>query len=246
MPRIARADRPGSWNHITSRAIARRTLFERRENFRLFLAALACAVRSGEIEVHAFYLMGTHYHLLIRSLRGELGNAMRRIQLAYSRWFNRSRRRDGSLVRCRYSSILVGARRDPVVSARTDSIHRRQSVSRRNRRPPCRIRLRKRSLLRKNLGTTVAGAELDRKTRHAGNRRTAGVGKCVRVDLMPYSETKAPAIRSGSRARTRLRGDDQGTMVICSTVEERNPPVIPLELLESDCTYTSRPMKAGL
>lgn len=107
MPRIARADRPGSWHHVTNRAIARRTLFERREDFRLFIAALACGVRRGEIEVHAFCLMGTHYHLLLRSLRGELGNAMRRVQLAYSRWFNRSRRRDGSLVRGRYSSMPV-------------------------------------------------------------------------------------------------------------------------------------------
>ena len=85
MPRIARADRPGFWHHVTNRAIARRTLFERREDFRVFIAALACAVRRGEIEVHAFCLMGTHYHLLVRSLLGELGSAMRRIQLVYSR-----------------------------------------------------------------------------------------------------------------------------------------------------------------
>ena len=107
MPRIARADWPGSWHHVMNRAIARRTLFERREDFRYFIAAVACAVRRGEIELHAFCLMGTHYHLLLRSLLGELGSAMQRIQLAYSRWFNRSRRRDGSLVRGRFSSKPV-------------------------------------------------------------------------------------------------------------------------------------------
>ena len=82
-------------------------MFERRSDFRFFCAQLASSVRRGDIEVHAFCLMGTHYHLLVRSPVGELGSAMKRIQLAYSRWFNRSRRRDGSLVRGRYFSKPV-------------------------------------------------------------------------------------------------------------------------------------------
>ncbi len=38
--------------------------------------------------------MTTHFHLLVRSLRGTISEAMRRITNAYVRWFNRSRRRD--------------------------------------------------------------------------------------------------------------------------------------------------------
>lgn len=107
MPRTPRHDEPGSWHHVYNRAIARRTLFERYEDRRLFLAQLARAVHRGEIEVHAYCLMGTHYHLLVRSMDSRLAEAMHRIQLTYSRWFNRSRRRDGSLVRGRYGSKLV-------------------------------------------------------------------------------------------------------------------------------------------
>jgi len=107
MARIAREDQPGSWHHVFNRAIARRTLFERRADYRFFLANLARAVRRGEIEVHAYALMGTHYHLLLRSPEGRMSEAMQRIQLAYSRWFNRSRRRDGSLVRGRFGSRVV-------------------------------------------------------------------------------------------------------------------------------------------
>lgn len=107
MPRHPRADLPGTWHHVMNRGIARRTLFERRDDFRFFLAQLARAVRRGEIEVHAFCLMATHYHLLLRSPRGELASAMHSVQLAYSRRFNRSRRRDGTLVRGRYTSKLV-------------------------------------------------------------------------------------------------------------------------------------------
>ena len=107
MPRAPREDSPGSWHHVINRAIARRTLLERREDFRFFLAQLARSVHRGEVEVHAFSLMGTHYHLLLRCPDGDLGKAMQRIQLAYSRWFNRSRKRDGSLVRGRYFSKRV-------------------------------------------------------------------------------------------------------------------------------------------
>ena len=107
MPRISRQDEPGQWHHVFNRAVARRTLFERREDYRFFLANLARAVHRREIEVHAYCLMGTHYHLLVRSPQGKLADAMQRIQLAYSRWFNRSRRRDGSLVRGRYGSRPV-------------------------------------------------------------------------------------------------------------------------------------------
>jgi REP element-mobilizing transposase RayT len=107
MPRLSRQDEPGRWHHVFNRAIARRTLFERREDYRFFLASLARAVHRGEIEVHAYCLMGTHYHLLLRSPEGRLAEAMHRVQLAYSRWFNRSRRRDGSLVRGRYGSKPV-------------------------------------------------------------------------------------------------------------------------------------------
>ena len=74
---------------------------------RLFLAGLARRVRAGVIEVHAYCLMGTHYHLLVRSPEGRLAEAMQSIQLGYSRYFNRSRKRDGSLVRGRYRSKPV-------------------------------------------------------------------------------------------------------------------------------------------
>jgi REP element-mobilizing transposase RayT len=90
-----------------NRAIGRRTAFETQADLRYFLAQLAREVRAGRIEIHAFCVLGTHYHLLARSPRGELAEAMRRVQNAYVRWFNRTRRRDGPLFRGRYLSRLV-------------------------------------------------------------------------------------------------------------------------------------------
>lgn len=90
-----------------NRGIARRTLFENSADIRYFLAQLAWAVHRGEIEIHAYSILTTHYHLLVRSPTGQLGHVMQQVQTKYSRRFNRGRRRDGSLVRGRYRSKPV-------------------------------------------------------------------------------------------------------------------------------------------
>ena len=107
MPRRPRHDAPDTWHHVMNRGIARRTLFETDEDRRFFLSLVAREVRAGRIEVHAFCLLLTHFHLLIRSVTGQLSEAMRRIQNRYSRWFNRTRKRDGPLVKGRFLSCLV-------------------------------------------------------------------------------------------------------------------------------------------
>lgn len=92
-------------------------MFERRQDVRFFLSRVARMVHVGLIELHAYSLLTTHFHLLVRSCTGELAQAMQRIQGEYSRSFNRNRRRDGSLVRGRYTAKLVDsvAYRDNVV-----------------------------------------------------------------------------------------------------------------------------------
>ena len=107
MARAIRSDYPGADHHAMNRGIARRTMFDNREDRRVFAEQLEAATERGEIEVHALVLMNTHYHMLVRSPKGELSSAMQRIQTEYSRWFNRTRKRDGSLVRARYRSKLV-------------------------------------------------------------------------------------------------------------------------------------------
>lgn len=92
---------------MVNRAIAKRPYFETRSDKRYFLSRLAREVRAQRIEVHAFCLLTTHFHLLVRSPSGELSEAMRRAQCAYSRHFNRRRRRDGPLIRARYFSKRI-------------------------------------------------------------------------------------------------------------------------------------------
>ncbi len=107
MPRAPREDEPGSWHHVMNRGVARRTMFEGDRDVRYLLAWVARMVQAGRIEVHAFVVMMTHFHFLVRSPLGELSWAMMRIQTEFARWFNRSRRRDGPLHRGRFRSKRV-------------------------------------------------------------------------------------------------------------------------------------------
>ncbi len=92
-----------------NRGIARRPVFEGRADVRRFLALVARAIRRREIEVHAYSVLTTHYHLLVRSPQGLLSEGMRRVQNEYVRWFNRRRRRDGPLFRGRFHSKPVAS-----------------------------------------------------------------------------------------------------------------------------------------
>lgn len=107
MTRRPRCDAPGSWHHVVNRGLARRTVFEDRAGVRYFLAQLARVARKGDLEIHAFVCMATHFHLLVRSPREQLSESMRRVQNSFVRWFNRRHRRDGPLFRGRFLSKPV-------------------------------------------------------------------------------------------------------------------------------------------
>jgi hypothetical protein len=93
-----------------NRGLSRRPLFDLPSDKRRFLALLACAVRSGRIRVHCFCLMDTHYHLVVESLDGKLSATMGWLQSRHGAHYNRTRGRDGPLVRGRFKSIPVNSR----------------------------------------------------------------------------------------------------------------------------------------
>jgi REP element-mobilizing transposase RayT len=107
MPRRRRVVEPDSWHHVSNRSIARRPLFETARDVRYFLSRLAREVRRGRIEVHAYSVMTTHFHMLVRCPAGELSDSMQWTQDLYARRFNRARFRDGPLFRGRFRSSAV-------------------------------------------------------------------------------------------------------------------------------------------
>lgn len=85
----------GAWFHVTHRAVGRRPLFPEREDVQAYMELLAEQVRLGQLEVHAFSLLTTHLHLLVRARPAGLSEALRRAGAVYARRLNRRLRRVG-------------------------------------------------------------------------------------------------------------------------------------------------------
>ncbi|MBI1851934.1 MAG: transposase [Planctomycetes bacterium] len=107
MARRQRFDVPGSMHHITNRGLARRPIFQSRDDIRFFLACLAQVVRRGEIEIFAYSILTTHFHLFVRCLVEGLARPLGWVLNQYVRRYNRRVRRDGPLFRSRYRSTPV-------------------------------------------------------------------------------------------------------------------------------------------
>jgi len=72
-----------------------------------FLSILADTSERFDLVVHAYCLMGNHYHLLVSTPNGNLQRAMRHLGGVYTQFYNRSNGTDGALFRGRYKAILV-------------------------------------------------------------------------------------------------------------------------------------------
>ena len=107
MPRKRRIDYPGAWHHVMHRGARREPIFRREEHCVWFLSYLAKVVQCCGLEVHAYALMPNHYHLLVRSVEGDLAECMRRLNGPYTQWLNRRYGWDGPVFRGRYRAQMV-------------------------------------------------------------------------------------------------------------------------------------------
>jgi putative transposase len=62
-----------------------------------------------DVALHAYVLMGNHYHLMAETRRANLSRWMHWLTTAYTVYFNRRHRRAGHLFQSRYKSIVVEA-----------------------------------------------------------------------------------------------------------------------------------------
>ena len=96
-----------AYYHVMNRGAGRRQIFHGREDREIFLQTLGEACHQFHVEIHAYCLMGNHYHLLIKTPQANLSRAMRHINGVYTQRYNRLNKTDGSLFRGRYKAILV-------------------------------------------------------------------------------------------------------------------------------------------
>jgi len=107
MPRPLRIEYPGCFYHVLSKGNDGRAIFQIDRDYKRFLELLGEFCDRFEIDLWSYVLMGNHYHLLLKTMRGNLSAAMQWLGTAYSTWFNRRHERSGHLFQGRFKSFVV-------------------------------------------------------------------------------------------------------------------------------------------
>jgi len=92
-----------------NRGAGRRVIFKSDDHRRYFLNLLDVVSERFQSECHAYCLMDNHYHLMLRTPKGNLQRIMRHINGVYTQYYNREVGTDGPLFRGRYKAVLVNA-----------------------------------------------------------------------------------------------------------------------------------------
>ena len=107
MTRPLRIEYPGAWYHVMNRGRRKEKVFFQERDYALFLEVVEQAIDIFDIEIYSYALLPNHYHLLIRTPKGNLSRSMRYINGVYTQRLNKRHKLDGSLFRGRYKSILI-------------------------------------------------------------------------------------------------------------------------------------------
>jgi putative transposase len=89
MPRLLRIEYKNAIYHVMNRGRARQFIFHNDEYYHAFLETLGEACNRFGSVVHAYYLMGNHYHLLIETPLANLSRVMRHVNGVYTQRYNR-------------------------------------------------------------------------------------------------------------------------------------------------------------
>lgn len=112
MARQLRVDFPGARHHVMNRGLRHQRIFFGDHDAIAFLGLVEDAATRFGLEIHGFALMPNHYHLMIRSVRGNLSEAMRWLGLMWTQRLNRQHPGwDGPVFRGRFRSCVVDSER---------------------------------------------------------------------------------------------------------------------------------------
>lgn len=107
MVKPLRIEFPGAVYHVTSRGNARMRIFGDHADRLEFLSVLEKVLARFSWLLHAYCLMGNHYHLMIQTAEANLSAGMRQLNGIYTQRFNRRYRRAGHVFQGRFKAILV-------------------------------------------------------------------------------------------------------------------------------------------
>lgn len=103
MPRTPRLQAPDVLYHVGSRGVEKRPIFDRGPRDReYFLGLVASIVQKYGWQVHAYCLMGNHFHLVLDTPGANLSAGMRYLKGEYAQWLNAVAGREGALFERRF------------------------------------------------------------------------------------------------------------------------------------------------
>jgi len=122
MSRPPRIEYEGAFHHVMNRGRNHQVIFRDDDDFEVFLNTLSEANKEHSAVIHAYCLMSNHYHLLIETPKANLREIMKHVNGLYTQRYNRKHKKDGTLFRGRYKSVLVDE--DAYLLQLTRYIHR--------------------------------------------------------------------------------------------------------------------------
>ena len=109
MARPLRLEYPGAMYHVMARGNQGRVIFEDDKDRQCFLETLGEACDKTGWRIHAYVLMGNHYHLLVETPEGNLVAGMKWLQGTYTQRYNGRHQIFGHLFQGRYRAVPVEA-----------------------------------------------------------------------------------------------------------------------------------------
>ena len=115
--------RAGHFYHIYNRGVNRQAIFFGERNYRFFIERLRHYFVPELVDIAAYCLMPTHYHILIQSHTDDFGSeVMQPFVTSYTKAVNKEQGRVGSLFQGKYKADLVDT--DAYLRNVTRYIHR--------------------------------------------------------------------------------------------------------------------------
>ena len=107
MARKVRIEFPGAFYHVINRGNFRSWIFETGGARHSFRECLKMGFEAQGWRLHAWCLMGNHYHLLIETPKPNLVDGMKWVQSTFANRFNRFNKTNGHVFQGRYKAIIL-------------------------------------------------------------------------------------------------------------------------------------------
>jgi putative transposase len=107
MARPIRFQYPGAIYHVMARGDGGKSVFETDDDRKSFVFRLGQVCTNHGWRVHAWVLMGNHFHLLLETPQANLVSGMQWLLGTFSQGWNRARLRRGHVFQGRYKSVPI-------------------------------------------------------------------------------------------------------------------------------------------